>query len=102
MVHRRPRQAATQMVTAQVVQGVFRRLLLGREHRLRAVTGSRHPDSDGTGEARLGAAAGARRAPKALTLKQEMTRRLRTNRARALYARRKVIVEPVFGQIKAA
>jgi hypothetical protein len=37
-----------------------------------------------------------------MTLKQEMTRRLRTERARALYARRKVIVEPVFGQIKAA
>jgi IS5 family transposase len=42
------------------------------------------------------------RPPKDLTLKQEMTRRLRTERARALYARRKVIVEPVFGQIKAA
>ncbi len=41
------------------------------------------------------------RPPKDLTLKQEMTRRLRTERARALYARRKVIVEPVFGQIKA-
>ena len=37
-----------------------------------------------------------------MTLKQEMTRRLRTLRARALYARRKVVVEPVFGQIKDA
>ena len=42
------------------------------------------------------------RAPDDMTLKQEMTRRLRTKRARAVYARRKVIVEPVFGQIKEA
>jgi len=42
------------------------------------------------------------RPPRDMTLKQEMTRRLRTARARAVYARRKVIVEPVFGQIKAA
>ena len=42
------------------------------------------------------------RPPRDMTLKQEMTRRLRTERARAVYARRKVIVEPVFGQIKAA
>ena len=42
------------------------------------------------------------RPPKDQTLRQEMTRRLRTERARTLYARRKVIVEPVFGQIKAA
>jgi transposase len=41
-------------------------------------------------------------APQGMTLKQEMTRRLRTRRARELYARRKVIVEPVFGQIKEA
>ncbi len=42
------------------------------------------------------------RPPRDMTLKQEMTRRLRTKQARALYARRKVIVEPVFGQIKDA
>jgi len=42
------------------------------------------------------------RAPRNMTLKQEMTRRLRTRRARAVYSRRKVIVEPVFGQIKEA
>jgi transposase len=42
------------------------------------------------------------RAPKDMTLKQEMTRKLRTKRGREIYARRKAIVEPVFGQIKAA
>jgi transposase len=42
------------------------------------------------------------RPPRDMTLKQEMTRRLRTKAARAVYARRKVIVEPVFGQIKDA
>jgi transposase len=41
------------------------------------------------------------RAPRDMTLKQEMTRKLRTKRGRAIYARRKAIVEPVFGQIKA-
>lgn len=42
------------------------------------------------------------RAPKGTTLKQDMTRKLRTKRGRAVYARRKVIAEPPFGQIKAA
>ena len=42
------------------------------------------------------------RPPTEMTLKQEMTRRLRTKAARAVYARRKVVVEPVFGQIKEA
>jgi len=36
-----------------------------------------------------------------LTPKQHMTRKLATEQGRAVYARRKVIVEPVFGQIKA-
>jgi len=42
------------------------------------------------------------RPPAALTSKQRMARKLATKRGRALYSRRKVIVEPVFGQIKAA
>jgi transposase len=39
------------------------------------------------------------RIPKNATLKQRMARKLRTKPGRAAYARRKAIVEPVFGQI---
>ena len=39
------------------------------------------------------------RIPNEATLKQRMARRLRTKPGRAAYARRKAIVEPVFGQI---
>jgi hypothetical protein len=39
------------------------------------------------------------RIPKEATLKQRMARKLRTKPGRAAYARRKAIVEPVFGQI---
>jgi len=38
--------------------------------------------------------------PKDATVKEKMARRLRTKKGRADYARRKVIVEPVFGQVK--
>lgn len=37
--------------------------------------------------------------PKTATAKQKMARKLSTKRGRAVYARRKVIVEPVFGQM---
>jgi len=37
--------------------------------------------------------------PKNATAKQRMTRKLKTKRGRAVYARRKTIVEPVFGQM---
>lgn len=40
------------------------------------------------------------RIPKHYTMKQRMARKLKTKTGRAIYARRKVIVEPVFGQIK--
>lgn len=40
------------------------------------------------------------RIPKGLSVADRMRRKLRTKRGRALYAKRKVIVEPVFGQIK--
>jgi hypothetical protein len=40
------------------------------------------------------------RIPRHLTTKQLMARKLRTLKGRATYARRKAIVEPVFGQIK--
>jgi transposase len=40
------------------------------------------------------------RPPGNLTAKQKMARRNRTKKGRAEYARRKVIIEPVFGQIK--
>lgn len=42
------------------------------------------------------------RPPRALSPKERMQRKLRTKRGRALYARRKGIVEPVFGLIKRA
>ena len=42
------------------------------------------------------------RIPKGLTRRERMVRKLTTKRGRARYARRKVIVEPVFGQIKEA
>jgi transposase len=38
--------------------------------------------------------------PRDATVKEKMARRLRTKRGRADYARRKAIVEPVFGQMK--
>ena len=41
------------------------------------------------------------RPPKTLTAKERMARRNRTKKGRAEYARRKAIIEPVFGQIKA-
>lgn len=40
------------------------------------------------------------RPPKNLSAKEKMTRRNRTKKGRAEYSRRKVIIEPVFGQIK--
>jgi transposase len=40
------------------------------------------------------------RCPEGLSGKQRMARKLRTKKGRAVYARRKGIVEPVFGQIK--
>jgi transposase/IS5 family transposase len=42
------------------------------------------------------------RIPKGLTPKQRMARKLATKKGRAAYARRKAIVEPVFGQMKVA
>jgi len=39
------------------------------------------------------------RIPKNATAKQRMARKLKTKKGRAVYARRKTIVEPVFGQI---
>src|SRR5688500_12320320 len=42
------------------------------------------------------------RPPAGLTVRERMQRRLRTQRGRRLYARRKAIVEPVFGLIKRA
>lgn len=41
------------------------------------------------------------RCPKGLTKKQLMQRKLSTKRGKKVYSRRKVIAEPVFGQIKA-
>jgi len=40
------------------------------------------------------------RIPESATPIQRMRRKLRTQRGKAIYARRKAIVEPVFGQIK--
>ena len=38
--------------------------------------------------------------PKDATLKERMSRKLRTLKGRLIYAKRKGIIEPVFGQIK--
>jgi hypothetical protein len=40
------------------------------------------------------------RIPEGLTAKQRMARKLRTKKGRELYARRKGMIEPVFGQLK--
>ena len=40
------------------------------------------------------------RIPKDLTPKQRMARKLRTKRGRTLYAKRKGMIEPIFGQLK--
>jgi transposase len=42
------------------------------------------------------------RAPSDMTVKEAMARKLATKAGKAVYSRRKVIVEPVFGQIKEA
>jgi len=42
------------------------------------------------------------RIPKQLSVRERMQRKLRTRAGRTVYSRRKAIVEPVFGQIKAA
>jgi len=42
------------------------------------------------------------RIPKDATVKEKMNRKVRTQKGRAIYAKRKQIVEPVFGQIKEA
>jgi len=42
------------------------------------------------------------RPPKDLTVQEKMARKLRTKKGRETYSKRKSIVEPVFGQIKAA
>src|SRR5206468_10554280 len=42
------------------------------------------------------------RPPEKLTLREKMARKLRSVRGKKIYSRRKVIVEPVFGQIKQA
>ncbi len=40
------------------------------------------------------------RIPDGLTAKQRMARKLRTKDGREKYARRKAIIEPIFGQVK--
>ncbi|HEX9573944.1 MAG TPA: transposase, partial [Myxococcales bacterium] len=42
------------------------------------------------------------RTPVSLSIKERMARKLRTLKGRAIYAKRKWVAEPVFGQIKAA
>jgi hypothetical protein len=46
------------------------------------------------------AAAPRGRIPRGLSAKQRMARKLRTRRGREMYARRKGMIEPVFGQLK--
>ena len=42
------------------------------------------------------------RPPNGLTVRQRMARKLRTKRGRKVYSLRKILAEPVFGQIKQA
>ena len=56
------------------------------------------PDRQRHGRARPAAPRG--RPPAGLSVAERMRRTLRTQRGRRLYARRKAIVEPVFGQLK--
>ena len=42
------------------------------------------------------------RPPKDMSVKDKMRRKLRTKRGKTVYAKRKQVVEPVFGQIKQA
>lgn len=56
------------------------------------------PDGGGPGSRHAPAPANAARHPQA----QRMREQLRTESGRALYAKRKILVEPVFGQIKEA
>ena len=42
------------------------------------------------------------RIPKGLTAKQRMARKLRTKVGREMYAKRKGMIEPIFGQLKQA
>jgi transposase len=42
------------------------------------------------------------RIPKGLSAKQRMARKLRTKKGRAMYAKRKGMIEPIFGQLKQA
>ena len=58
-------------------------------------TGRRHHDDD-----KIFAPRG--RAPSDLSIKDAMARKLATKSGAAIYSRRKVIVEPVFGQVKEA
>jgi transposase len=57
-------------------------------------TGRRHHDEE--------VVAPRGRAPSGLSIKETMARKLGTKSGAAIYSRRKVIVEPVFGQIKEA
>ena len=56
------------------------------------------PDRQKHGEISPSSARGS--IPKKATAKERMRRKLRTRKGRRIYARRKAIVEPVFGQIK--
>jgi transposase len=80
----------------------------GRQPHHAPTTEPKVPAAQGTAETPLPAVApqgpatpGAAKTPSlAATAKEKMAAKLRTPAGQALYARRKVIVEPVFGQIK--
>jgi IS5 family transposase len=75
------------------------------EHNVDAVTEAGIDPLIATGRHKHGEqppAAPRGRIPKGLTPKQRMARKLATKKGRAAYARRKAIVEPVFGQMKVA
>lgn len=74
-------------------------------NRLVRATGARPVERVGADRAAMGVLpppAPRGRIPTNLTPKQRMTRKLRTIKGKADYARRKAIVEPVFGQVQVA
>ena len=96
-------------LAAAGIEGKPKRLLADAgyfsEDNVDAVTGAGIDPLIATGRQKHGqrpAAAPRGPIPKGLTPKQRMTRKLHTKKGRAAYARRKAIVEPVFGQMKVA
>jgi transposase len=95
MVRRLP--AKPQVMTADAGYGTTENIAYLKKRRIDAyiaIKKEKHgPPADQSPRGRI---------PAHFTVKQRMARKLKTAKGRAIYARRKAIVEPVFGQIKHA